>query len=49
MNDFPDREERQKLLYYFAHLTIRAYVNYILEESDSPGPDSRKNRGRLLI
>lgn len=48
MNDFPDREQRRKL-YYFAHLPIRAYVNYILEESNSPGPGSRKNRRRLLI
>lgn len=48
MNNFPDREERQKL-HYFAHLPIRAYENYILEESDSPSLDSRNNRVRLLI
>lgn len=39
MNNFPDREQRQKLLHYFIHFFIRAHINCILEVSshDSAG------------
>lgn len=46
MNNFLDREQRYKLLYYSIHFLIKAYVNFILKESgdDSAGSGSGNNR-----
>lgn len=51
MNNFQDREQRQKTLYYLMHFLIRSYVHYISDESDhnSAVQDFGNNKGRLFI